>query len=173
MTDEFRRDVKEWGKVAHKVITGKWCAKLEVLWEDVQIQEYALSGKLGSSILVKYGYCRTTKKHIDLWFVSFQDEGRDDDHTFIVDEVCATPSFIKHLRIQPRKWEPLCWCYLRHEVEWDKLKTGLDAKDLERFQLDSPYSIEDIAKQIKIYQDEISSSANLKTEKPKKKGWFS
>lgn len=171
--NQFRRDVKAWEKVAHKVFVGKWCAKFEKLWQDVQIQEYALPGKVGSSIIVKYGYCRTTKKHRDLWFVSFQDEGKGDDHTFIVDEVCTTPSFIKHLKTHSRKWEPLCWCYLRHEVEWENLKTGLDAKDLERFQLDSPYSLESIDEQIKIYQDEMSKGENIQMEKPKKKGWFS
>ena len=162
--NQFRRDVKAWEKVAHKVFVGKWCAKLEKLWQDVQIHEFNS---------VKYAYCRTTKKQRDLWFVSFKGSENEDDHTFIVDEICATPNFINHLDKIPRKWEPLCYCYLRHEVLWDELKTGLDAKDLDRYQLDSPYSVDEINEKIKFYQEEMNNSKNQQVEKSKKKGWFS
>lgn len=146
--NSWKRDVKAWEKVAHKIFVGEWCHKFEQPWQDVQIHEYNS---------IKYAYCRTTAKQRDLWFVSFRNNGNGDDHTFIVDEICATPDFINHLGTNPRKWEPLCYCYLRHEVQWDELKTGMNAKSLERFQLDSPYSVDEINTKIKLYQNEMSN----------------
>jgi len=162
--NQWKRDIKAWEKVAHKIFVGAWCYKFEQLWQDVQIHEHAS---------IKYGYCRTTKKYRDLWFVSFKDSGQGDDHTFIIDEICATPSFINHLGTNPRKWEPLCWCYLRHEIQWDNLKTGMDAKSLDRFQLDSPYSLDEINQKIKLYEDEMNNKENVTQSSKKKTSWFS
>lgn len=156
--DQFRRDVKAWGKVAYKVFVGKWCDRYEKLWQDIQVQEYALPEKVGNLGVVKYGYCRTSSKGRDLWFVSFKDNRNGPDHTFIVDEICASPHFIEYLKTQPDKWMYLCWCYLRDEVRWENLKTGLDAQWLEHFKLDSPFSIAEIDETIKKYQNEISTN---------------
>jgi len=41
------------------------------------------------------------------------------------------------------------------------LKTGIDAKDLERFQLDSRYSVDDIPQKIKFYQDEMGNQKRV------------
>lgn len=151
--NDWKRNIKAWEKVAHYFFIGDWCAELEQLWKDVPIYKHSLP--TGQEI--KYGYCRTTKEQRTLWFVSFKDGGSD--HAFIIDEVCASVDFLDHLGTNPRKWLPLCWCYLEDEVkaQWDDLQTGKDVKWFQQYQLDSPYTLDEINKQIESYQNEIKS----------------
>ncbi|MBS4014978.1 MAG: hypothetical protein KGZ86_00850 [Candidatus Latescibacteria bacterium] len=150
---KLRRDIKAWADIAHKYFSGDWCAEQERPWKDVPVYIHTLPD--GQEF--KYGYCRTTKNDRPLWYVCFQSEGSD--HTFILDEVCASPEFINHLGADYRKWLPLCWCYLEDEAKagWDDLQTGADAKWFRQYSLDSPYSIEQINHKIAVYREEMKN----------------
>lgn len=136
--NDFRRDVEKWGKVAHKIIVGEWSSTLEQSWSDIPIYTHTLP----NNVIVKYGYCRVED---DLWFVSYP------GNTFIVDEVCARPEFINYMGTDSQKWVSVCWCYLMHEVNWNDLKTGVDAKRIGSYLLENTPSTEKMA----LYQREM------------------
>jgi hypothetical protein len=147
--NQFRTDVLKWSEVAKKIFVGQWCVRYEILWKDVPVYQQ-------SELNIKYGYCHgQSSKYPDreLWYVALANGS-----TFVVDKNCTTDEFMKRMGNDIQKWMSICWCHLRDEVEWSKLKTGtLDGgfvRDRE-FGLDSPFipkTIDDIEVTIANYE---------------------
>lgn len=147
----LRRDVKRWSEIAQTVVLGNWCAKYECLWSE----RPTFSITLESGVEVKYGLCRTQPRSAgrELWFVSLN---IDRGHTFLVDQICATPEVIRVLSADWEKgWMYICWCHLEHEVQWDQIGTPEDSTASATWALDSPYipdSVEDALNKVREYQ---------------------
>ena len=147
--NQFRTDASKWSEVAKKVFVGQWCVRYEILWKDVPVY-------CQSDLNIKYGYCHTQSLKFpdrELWYIALTNGS-----TFVVDKLCIEDEFMKRMGSDIKKWMSICWCHLRHEVNWDDLKTGtLDGgyvRDRE-FALDSPFipkSVEDIETTISNYE---------------------
>lgn len=152
--NQFRTDLSKWSEVAKKVFVGQWCERYEILWKDVPVY-------YNSELNIKYGYCHTQSLKFpdrELWYVALKNGS-----TFVVDKQCIEDEFMKRMGCDIKMWTSICWC-LRHEVNWDDLKTGtLDGgyvRDRE-FSLDSPFipkSVEDIETTISNYETKKGKS---------------
>lgn len=166
--DQLGGDVDTWTDVAHRVFVGEWCPRYECLWIDVPV--YTTESLIFRS-RARYGYCRTQPDpdrypDRELWYVAFEAGS-----TFVVDHVCAQPSFMRRMGVTTLKWRIICWQELGSEVVWDSLiagqRGGGPVREDPALPLDSRYippDLDTIYRRIDTYEARIADA--MATNRP-------